>query len=131
MRSGPFPSTIQAPQATPSLLDRIFRRHPPANDAPAKALGARPGSLPVTATIEAFVARAATVRTITAIVARSHGESVDFVVSGDEAWHLIIDKLEPKLTDLIVAHGAAFDYTVVRPGMDPEPQGYLNVYTRA
>ena len=86
--------------------------------------------MPVTETIEAFVERAASVKAIRSIVARSHGESVDFLVSGDGPWHVIIDELEPRLVDLIVERGAAFEYSVVRPGMEAQPEGYLSVFTR-
>lgn len=125
MPTAPISPAFQAP----SFLDRLLgRRHEPVVTEAAPLV--RPGSMPVTETIEEFVHRASKVDAIRSIVARSHGESVDFLVTGEGPWHAIIDELEPRLVDLIVERGAAFEYSVVRPGMEAQPEGYLSVFER-
>lgn len=116
----------------PSLIDRLLRRSSQHSRVePTDAL-ARPrtGSLPVTETIDLFVAIAAAVPEIVAIRARSQGERVHFMVESSGIWHQTIDKLEPRLVELELELGGAFDYSVVRPGLEADPPGYLDVFLR-
>ena len=67
---------------------------------------------------------------IVSIRARSQGEHVHFLIQSTDIWHHTIDKLEPMLVDLELERGAAFDYSVIRPGLDADPPGYLDVFLR-